>query len=151
MRYFVLFMAMAAAPLAFAATATQDTRTYGITNALTKDQNMSPHVPCSNSSLDLAFQVKCLSHTSWQAVRVNTSSSLTCPKTDSGIHYRDISYDDYDSTIHRTVDWQCGLDSSSAPDGAKRSKQFVSFTGDLSLCLDHPVITATPSCRYYND
>ena len=149
MRYVVIFVAAAAvAALAFAAS--QNARKYSIDNNLTLDDSMSdgtPSVPCKSEALANAIRVKCPSHSSWQTVAVNGEGALTCPATDSGIHWRDNIDDDTGS--HWTIDWQCGLDAPGVSPQAVRSEQTVTITGNLSLCATNS-ITLSPTCSYFS-
>lgn len=148
MRYFVIFIAaVAVAALAFATA--QNTRKYTIDNDLALDPAMSdgtPSVPCKNDLLKNAIRVRCPSHSSWQTVATHTEGTLTCPRTDSGIHWRNNELHD-DDTYH-TINWECGLDAAGVSRAAVHSEQTVRLTGMLSLCIDSS-ITASASCSYY--
>ena len=151
MRYFVIFVAaVAVAALAFATVAKQP-RKYTIDNNLTLDDSMSggtPSVPCKNNALRDSIRVKCPSHSSWQTVAADGEGTLTCPATDSGIHWRDEI--EHDTGVYQTIDWQCGLDAPGVPPGTIRSVQSVTFTGTLSLCVSNS-ITVQPDCSYFSD
>ena len=158
MRYFVIFIAaVAVAALAYPAVqeafygsaTAQDSRKYAFVNDMALDTAMSdgtPSVSCQNDVLRNAIRVRCSSHSSWQTVATNTQANLTCPRTDSGMHWRDsVSQDD---GVYNTVNWDCRLDASGVHPEAVSSKQTVELNGKLSLCVDSYSTTAV-SCNYY--
>ena len=152
MRIFILLTAMAFAPLALAQDPGGATRTYYITDQMTRDQNMArpPHrqathaipVRCSDNSR-LHVEARCSSGSGgWHSRQGGGMGSFrfSCPNDDASITVSNA----WDGEYAQTVNWEC----TSPPAGMVADEQRFTVTGKLSFCEDI-VMNINPSTCVY--
>ena len=139
-----------AASLALSASNPGPSRIYIFDNLTTLDQSMTTPrdperapVPCNDNTLGV--QVKCSARGSWKTLTNGENVPLACAHNDGSVLVRDKG--DHDTQF--SVTWQCSMDDPDAPEGVTASFQNVEVRGQLSICTDSNVITASPSCGYF--
>lgn len=93
-------------------------------------------VDCSST-----LQARCSGSTTWQPIG-ETPLQLNCPRTESGVEYREPILDALESAA-----WVCSPLASGAPADAIRGKQVVEVSGTLSS-RSVSTLTAQSSCSY---